>query len=217
MSTKIWEAYRIPISKINEFTDIFHDEYTEAVMEFITAAADVAPDKVIQNLTEEEIHSAPMIMTLGMPNVKTHDWYNDANSEKQLKLAKFGWVIMKAIEQGKSLSKQIFQIDGGFNFWIEGRYAYIIPVVNLNYQYTIKYPKWAKDFHYQNSTDRPENITSEEWDHRRETWGRLNCGDGKSDHNSRRFYHSIIDMDDRNSDFIGLILKFKAKLDSKNG
>jgi len=214
MSTKIWQAYRIPISKINEFTDIFHDGYTDAVMKFITAVVDRLPDKIIQDLTEEEQHTMPMIMTLGMPEVRTYEWYNEPSSKEQIRRAKFGWVMMKAIEQAESFSKQPFQIEGGFNFWVEGKYAYIIPIVNLNlssFWAALKFPEWAKDFHYQNSTDKPERISDKEWDNRRETWNRLNGGDGKSDHNARRFYHSVIDMSKPSSDVITLTLMFKEK------
>lgn len=77
------------------------------------------------------------------------------------------------------------------NIWLHENYAYIIPV---GYYKWFDVPPNTEEFRYWNNTDRPKELSEEEWDFRRETWNNINCGEGVTSHNSRRLQHTIIDM-----------------------
>jgi len=77
--------------------------------------------------------------------------------------------INKAM-QGMTFNSQISHLDltCGISVWLWNDYA-VVKVYGLNYQLAskMKQPRYVQDFHYQNSTDKPEEIDGREWGRRK--------------------------------------------------
>jgi len=128
--------------------------------------------------------------------------YAPNSKRKQANIRKwqeFQTVIDHCKEASKRVEKDYYDIDCGLNIWLHGNYAYAIPIGPNWVLDNIKFPKWVEDYSYWNNTDQPDNVTDRQWNSRRDTWDKICCGHGKSDHNSRRLYHSVVDLERRGS------------------
>lgn len=177
MSTKIYYAWRIPKDMLNEFIDYLRPqayEYAEGIIRNLIGA--VTPEGVEKQRKE-------------------HPYYK----EDRLKLEHVLSLCKKASEDIRR--HPVIDVDSGFNIWLFGTHFYVIPIGEFQ---EYKVPDFAEDYSYWNNTDQPENISDEEWNSRSETWNSINGGGGFGDtsaHNSRRLYHSFIDMSARYGDF----------------
>jgi len=186
MSTKIWEAYRIPISRINDFIDIARDQARAEIFRCVTA--------MVESVTEEAMMKEML---------KHSEFYSSETAKKDYmenthnKLSARFDIVKKVIKAAaQSRHKTPYDIGCWINFWVDGEHAYIIPVGAC--VTGLKYPEWVEDFHYQNQTDKPKRISQKEWNKRRDTWEQINLGvaGDKSSHNARRLCHEIFDPSD---------------------
>lgn len=152
MSIKIWVAWRVPISRFGEATDIIHQQMEENFYQEFKALADLFWQK---NLHLELKNAAMEI-------------------EDRLLLA-----------EKKDCRDFVNIYSKGFEFFLEKRFVYIIPYGDWD----IKIPNWFKDFHYQNQTDRPEEISSREYKYREKVWKRIYI----ESLNDRSYVHRVVD------------------------
>lgn len=74
-----------------------------------------------------------------------------------------------ALSASKGSTRNKFDIDCGFNFWIRDNHAYIIPFGESRHVEGFEHPH-AFDYHYQNSTDGPKHISKKAWAERSRNW-----------------------------------------------
>lgn len=171
MSTKIYEAYRVPLSKLNDFIDITRKQTIKQQCEKLKHFMKYAE-------VDREIPG---------------DIKGDEKKEKKwIKYQQFESVLEKAYQASQSPYIDAFDVECGLNIWIKNRYAYVIPIGCAGLKWRL--PKYAEDYSYWDNTDRPKKITLQQWGARCRTWESINCGYGIASHNARRMYHSFIDL-----------------------
>lgn len=185
MSTKIYEAYRIPLDRLNEFISYVRPQMMHRVGEYMYELMIGIKNEVV-----DEIY---------------RDKYPDGAAEGREENAKLYIRLEKVEEMMKEdlikrpYERSIFDPVCGLNIWILDQNAYIIPVFTSlrGLSDKIDYPDFAFDYSYWNNTDQPENVTDEDWEKRRDTWEELCLGDtlSGSGHNSRRLYHDVISVE----------------------
>lgn len=102
-----------------------------------------------------------------------------------------------------SLRDPLFCVDSGFNIWLRGRYAYVIPIgegrifddaigsrlANFKKRYGLV------DYAYEDSSDVLSNeIGMRAWRERGRIWDEICCGNGTSSHNARRLWHEVLEL-----------------------
>lgn len=183
MSTKIWTAWRVPKARLNEALDVLHDKYWKHIVKHYGLLIDAVDDVKLK----EKYPNADLT------NKKFRTWY--AGFEV--------WdTLRKADHECKQKSSPLpatFNMCVSFNIWTDENYAYIIPYAPYGWtdSFDRNRPKWFRDFHYQNQTDRPAKITSREWNMRRKKWDEVCLGDyrKRTDWNARRLVYTIYDND----------------------
>jgi len=178
MSTKIYYAYRIKKDKWIEFIDIIHDQ--------------------MLGLTLKHVEDMMKIVEIDEEKVKLEiKKYAPLNKNKQKNIRKWAEfeVVMDYSEKATAHpERNLFNIDCGINFWMHGHYVYAIPIAPYHILDKLNLPKWVEDYAW-NNTDEPVNVTDKQWQARGDTWKKVNCGQGRADHNARRLFHSVISMD----------------------
>ena len=171
MSVKIYEAWRIPDSRLNDYLDWARPLMLGVVKERI-----------------EELMAAvkPEVLELGNP---PEHFFGEGLvlRERQKRL---DYVIEGCREAAQSGTRDtVFDIECGFNIWIHDGCAYLIPFGEAWILSPIQEPPdWVEEYHYQNSADPPEDVTPEDWARRRENWDEV-C---LKDHNRRRMSHEVV-------------------------
>jgi len=76
--------------------------------------------------------------------------------------------ITKAMQSPTYTEKDHLDLTCGISIWLWNKYA-VVKVYGFNggLANVMKQPKYVKDFHYQNSTDKPDEIDGREWGRRR--------------------------------------------------
>jgi hypothetical protein len=83
---------------------------------------------------------------------------------------------------------RLFNCDCGWNIWFHDGLAYVIPWGEDHRMKQLDVPGWAEEYGYWNNTDKPDDITDEEWDKRSDTWDAV-C---LNDWDAKRLTHDII-------------------------
>lgn len=154
MSTKIWLAYRVPISRLAEATDILHEEMSK---DFYQWWSSVLNNKYAADQIKEEITDLT-------------EWVMSIED-------KFAAIQKEHPFDFNSMHSR------SFSFWLDKKYAYIIPYGN-----TGDLPDWFEDFHYQDQTDRDKSISTKAWRHREKKWDELLINNPKN----REYRHYVV-------------------------
>lgn len=180
MSTKIYWAYRIRKSRLNDFIDLMRDQMFKLAVTHIKKLMKFA--KVDEEKLKKDIASY-------CPN-------NQRKKHRFRRHARFDAVIARCKEEADSGLKGGFDVDCGLNIWVRGAYVYVMPVAQDWFKSKLKVPKWVEDYSYENSTDDlPRGVTRDEYAERGVVWDKVCLGTGRADHNARRLYHSVIELE----------------------
>lgn len=154
MSTKIYEAYRFPKARMNEFILLFNEIAFKAVR---------ATLKLYQLKPE------------AIAEYRKELFGNNEEASKRTSDAEVSmvWTLGHAMMASKSLEKDMFDLDCSFNMWVDGNYCYVIPYAGPIIQWRKSLPKWCKDYCYYNNSDEPKGVTEREWINRGKTWNRI--------------------------------------------
>lgn len=178
MSTKIYYAYRIKKSRFIEFLDLAHDQmFYLALGQIKLLMRDIKID-------EKEYNNA----------IKKYAPNNKAKQKRMKRWRQFETVITHCKKAANNIEKSIFDIDCGLNIWLYNQYIYIIPIGPYWISNNLNFPEWVEDYSYWNNVDPPEDINFNKWKKRGDIWKKVCIGQGKSDYNSRRLYHSVIEL-----------------------
>ncbi len=183
MSTNIYQAFRFKKEKWIDFIDIVHDQM------FNSALTEVKSLMKVVKIDEEKLAR----------DIKA---YAPDNNKKQKhnnfrKWAQFDAVMALSKEAADRHEKDFFDIDCGVSFWMYGPYVYAIPIGPNKILKNLDLPKWVEDYSYWTGSDAPTHIPEKQWDRRGETWNMVNCGKGRSGHNARMLFHSVVDLEHR--------------------
>jgi hypothetical protein len=185
MSTKIYNAWRVSLIRLNGFIDSFHDHCWEQVVNSLVAYIPLVKEDLVG--TE--------------PDWADGDRVNVFETRRRFDL------LMNAAEDLAKLSGQHsfsgLDLEASLNIWVRGRYAYCIPVTDLSIPIRDwNPPPYARDYSYWDNSDRPEDVSPKEWRARKSIWKKLCLRTGKQDHNARRLCHPVIDLQSRNTQML---------------
>lgn len=178
MSIKIYYAYRFKLERWVNFIDLIHDQMMDSAIKFI----------------KREMKRVPIDREKYERDIKKYGT-TKLKQAHILKWAQFDAIIKLCIQATRTLEKGLYDINCGVNFWMYKKYVYAIPICPDWMKKDLEFPKWVEDFCYWNNTDPPEKISNRQWDIREKTWNEINCGIDRADHNSRRLYHGVIDLE----------------------
>ena len=154
MSTKIWVAWRVPLSRFPEASDLLDSLMFERALQRYS--------------------------TLCEHHAEGERLKKDHLGDKRWAAFEVGTTVFKAAHISE---RTPYDLQCGFRFFIdilpveglvepsEMGHVYIIPYGEGMDSITV--PDWFEDFHYQNQTDRPSHITKQEYRFRAETWERI--------------------------------------------
>jgi len=104
--------------------------------------------------------------------------YEDNKNRDQIALVEYAErvLIREYKKQSSSHVRNIFDMDVSVAFRQHNGRIYLIPYCDMMMRDVLDFlddSEKVSDFAYWNNTDRPEEITDEEWDHRRDIWNEL--------------------------------------------
>jgi hypothetical protein len=181
MSIKIYRAWRVPASRLNEYFDWARERMKKVVLDHLEQK--VLPTADIK----EALEKGPPEHLKEVPG-----WVENWEKGQRFKA-----VQDKLLEASKSnLRDPYFDVDCGLNVWLQDDYAYKIPVsehwIAASLDSGPEVFEWVEDYSYWNNTDGPEEISEADWDAREEKWYSI-CID--VDHNQHRMFHTVYDLD----------------------
>ena len=157
MSTKIYRAWRIPISKLGEFSVLCHDRMFEKVV----AKMRKLMGTVLDEFVAKEMGRPDRIKREGKREKKVREDYIRFQECKRL---------LAGLHTKDPHSWLCNPLYCGFTAYVRGRWAYIIPYGEDRFA-PIKFrERWVEDYRYFNNTDRPASISAREWNRRGDEW-----------------------------------------------
>ena len=147
MSTKIYEAYKIPVTRLGEWREFFHKACKKHIL------------KVLRDNMGEV--SKDLVKEFRSRNGKSI-------SEDEISIC---LMLARWVKESKRGFNSALNFDSSFNFWIREGDAYIIPYWPSGMKPNV--PNWSKDFSYWNNCDHSENISYEEWEERGWVWNKI--------------------------------------------
>ena len=173
MSVKMYDAYRFPRGKLDEF-----------ILKFNKVCLDEVRDLVAEISLSEKTIGETRKQLFGQ-NRKVSASYKDGEIE-------LIWVMAQAMMMSKTGQNFPFHLDCSFNLWLRGRYAYVQPfVVNrLHNLLQKRLPKWCEFYGYWDNTDQPEGVSRASWEARKSIWAEL----ALDDWDRTRLTHIVLEM-----------------------
>lgn len=180
MSTKIYEAYRVPVRRLAELLDIVRKAVVKRAAHQVGVVMGVVDGAKLKERVDDYRKS-----------------WETAGKTMPAWTERSVWTEM-ALDLCEAASAKMERdldaaLDCGLNIWIRGAFAYVIPWGEGYLFEKVRWPKWAVDYRYQNSTDRPDDISARAWRERKKMWGQLCLGDGAR-WNDRRLCFEIINL-----------------------
>jgi hypothetical protein len=161
MSTKIYEAYRLPIKNLNKFLERAKNHSINKVSERVQMLMD--------NMKPEGFYKVLLKKYKEEKYIKEH--FNDGSPSRYTQFD----VVMDCCKEAAAGSRRdpIFDIECGWTARLYDDDAFLIPYGEGYLRKGFRKPKLTKDFSYWNNTDKPTNVSNAEWDRRYKTWNKL--------------------------------------------
>lgn len=189
MSTKIYCAYRFPLSMAPEAIDFFHKQLLKGAV--------VKYDETLEALT-------PRLLNWGFEKSDKPQLKIDEEKELTIneKMLRFNDLMYVAHPEVKRL---LNWIDCGFNAWIHTdsyMYVAIHALFNHNLERKRKFPVGVEEFGYWDNTDPPTWANSEEgyekWEARGKKWEEVGPGGDDPGFYKTRLYHEVVETSHMN-------------------
>jgi hypothetical protein len=171
MSTKIYDGYRFPRNRLDEFIPLFNRICLKSVNGLLKKYR--INDKTIRE-TRKKLCVKNRIIRKVLDD-------NDICLIFQL----VEWMKMS-----KKGMKDIFHLDCSFNLWLDGKWAYMIPYVACGMKMEKLLPGWCEYYGYWNNTDRPDDVSLRDWNARGRTWNKV----ALDDWDRTRLTHIVFEM-----------------------
>lgn len=166
MSTKIYEARRLPVRRVGEFIEFVDGEMMKPVLRHVRKLmAGVKPEFIDTFLKEQYgIEKKNQAKEPKLENLKRFAAFSAVLAEAKKAAASNEW-------NGHSM---VFDLNCGWSMWTRGGLAYMTPFgPQWLFRSPFKYPEWAEDYSYWNNTDRPEGVSQRAWDARGDMWDKV--------------------------------------------
>ena len=174
MSTKIYVAARFPQERFPEALKLIHNAFLEKAHESYVEFVDA--------VDEERL-------------AKTHKLKIGSKRLQHMKMM----VASKEAREMYQRSKMDF-LACGFNAWFHEGMVYVIPWGMPGFTDCLLQiafvTEWMEEYGYWNSTDRPDDISEEEWNERSDTWTAVGPNDNYVRHMESRLTHVVCESKD---------------------
>jgi hypothetical protein len=178
MSTKIYEAYNIPLARLGEWQEFFH----KACKKHIIKVLRDNKGEVSKDISEE---------------FRKRSSGGKSYSEDDISIC---LMLARWVKESKRGFNSALNFDSSFNFWIREGDVYIIPYWPCGMKPNV--PNWSKDYSYWDNSDYPGNISYEKWEERGYIWNKIalkNWDKGRMSHVAFEGKST-----DRHNDYVGL-------------
>jgi hypothetical protein len=137
----------------------------------------------------------PLLFAQARDRIRSH--MSGLTSEEAIRVT-----ALCVVASGSSLRDPLLCVDSGFNVWLRGRYAYLVPIGEgwiFDNVIGRRLPVYAKsfglvDYAFEDATDvLQREIGMRAWKARRRVWDELLGGSGQS-HNARRLWHEVLEL-----------------------
>lgn len=190
MSTKIYEAYRVPNNRLNDFLKDIGDQMLDKVIERL--------DILMNNMKPETFYKLLLKQWNGEDKY-AKKYFNDGKPARYTQLEA---VLSCCREVAHSQARDVvLDIECGLSIRIRNKYAYIIPYGERAYA-RISIPNYAKEYTYWNNTDQPEDVSNAQWNARGKIWNEILD-------ESPILTHTVVDLV---HDFVNVSCKFQKKM-----
>ena len=152
MSTKIYQAWQLPVSKLNHFLGELEKQVIPATMKHFTRMTSTLSTGKVFEVVEER---AGKMEITHLSDIPFH-WAEAAE--------------LLAIKASNTLVPSPFIMDSGLNIWIRKGKAYVIPYLHCQGLRAITVPDYAKNYSYWDNTDKPISVTTRAWNNRGRLW-----------------------------------------------
>jgi len=159
MSTKIYLAWKIPVSRLNDFIDDISKYMIGKVQQKLVRIFDNFDDEKFIKKQQEGKSKGEKI------KIRKH-----LKNPRYLFFDKLYFIFKMARDSAKTSDSSLCDFQCGIKFWIRKGYAYIIPWGEFSFYDKYKAPAWAKDYSYWNNTDKPDEISASAWKTRQRIW-----------------------------------------------
>jgi len=174
VSTKMYHGYRIPYSKLGEFTDLFDAAAFDTVTAFLDKAVTaMVPDSLAEGWEK-----------------RVPEGISKENAAPFLALCDFFFLAVVAHEQCHHPGN----VDTCFNAWPYKRHWYIQPIFASVCEPPdiVGLAPYVEEYGYWDNTDMPEHLTERQWRRRGDTWDAVCLSEPDAWH-KRRFAHTTIE------------------------
>jgi len=191
MSFKQYEAWRIPLEKLQDFIV----KMDKKIMKRITGEVDswMNSDGVVKRAKEyinEKLKQHNV-------NEKLKQYKRDEYTIKKVDI--LYWIWMQAIDEKNREVYEIYDLNCSWAIRLDGEYAYLTfhgpPWVLSNYNIEkrgrISFPSYTEEYGYWDNTDEPDDVSEEEWKERKKIW--MKFDKAESDGNKHyRLFHEVM-------------------------
>jgi len=175
VSTKIYDAWRFPSPRLNDYLDWARSQVRTAIKERVEGLMEALKPEVIEGFGECPDH---------------FKGGGEAIWERHKRMT----YIMDCCREAAQTSHRdtLFDIEFGLNLWLHRGFFYVITIGEHWMAATLRDPPqhWVQEYHYQNQSDPPEDISPEDWDERRINWEAV-CGGTPNSYNDRLLFFEI--------------------------
>jgi len=174
VSTKMYHAYRIPYSRLMDFTELFDGLMLDMVEKHLDHVIDCFAPPELKPGWEKAVRAGTL---------------KEAAAPFMATSVAFLAAILSS-KRGVAYGN----LDASFNAWPYKRRWYIQPIfasVGRPPDIPALAP-YVEEYGYWNNTDQPEHVTDRQWRARRDTWEKI-CLSTSAAWHTRRFTHLTID------------------------
>jgi len=181
MSFKQYEAWRVPLEKLQDFIV----KMDKKIMKRITGTVNswMDSDGVVKR-AKEYINEKLKQHNHGKYEIKKYDILY--------------WIWLQAIDEKNREVYEIYDLDCSWAIRLNGKYAYLTfhgpPWILSNSKYSVKehgrisFPNYAEEYGYWDNTDEPDDVSEEEWKERRKIWIKFDKAESDGNKHYRLFY-----------------------------
>jgi len=198
MSTKIYEAYRIPVSRVSDFMEEFNEQNTVVISNTIKELINTYCDCEAMKLAKER--------------------YPKDDDDIRRNSFVVARALTVCVNVSRKMYKSEYNIDCWVNFFLKGKFAYAIPSMSGHGEFEPK--EWMNDFSYWNNSDKPDEVSTRSWNHRENIWHYFLNGNNedktKISYQPIEMRNSFGDLEMRNSIGFSVVLLVEALERLKN-
>ena len=185
MSTKIYCAYRFPITRVEKGIQHFHELLLEgSLISYTTALNMLTVERFNAVATDEDNRLTPK------------------SPEKVFSIEAKIIALQDMLVLGDEYIKSLYDsMSCGFNAWFHDGFVYVIPWGSYRperFLESAEHPEWIEEFGYWDNTDPPDEFRSEpgyaRWKERGSIWEKVGPGGYKPGPEPGCLTHEVVDF-----------------------